>query len=166
VGADDRTRTLGVVTGNLALVATFLAFFTIAIRAVVVSRLNPTTAVALVQTTGPVNVLVGTLVAAVPSLVLLSAVASLLVARQVPGKPKRLDGLAFGILVSAGVTETSFCHRCYGFQRNSSKCEAAVRRSVTCWRRRGPGCRFSTIGRGRSCPSGKRMSNPERHART
>lgn len=77
--ADGRDRSgsrdsepLKIALANVALVATLFAFVTVAGRALVVARLDTTTAAALVRTSGPVNVFVGTLTDAFPNLLMMA----------------------------------------------------------------------------------------------
>ena len=81
-----RGSPLGILLANAALVATLFAFVMIAVRALVVARLDPTTAVGLVQTSGPVNVFVGTLTVTLPHLLFLLC-AALLLARRYLSRP-------------------------------------------------------------------------------
>ena len=83
------TRPTAIAAANAALVATLVAFFIIAVRALAVAHLDPTTAVAIVQTTGPVHVLVGTLTWALPEFAFLLVLASIVARRDIARWPRR-----------------------------------------------------------------------------
>lgn len=82
--ARKESRPLSVVLANLALVATASAFVTVAVRALVVARLDPSTAGGLVRASGPVTVFAGTMTAAFPGLLIAALVAFFYWARSLP----------------------------------------------------------------------------------
>lgn len=86
---------------NVALVATLFAFVTVAARALAVARLDTTTAAALVRTSGPVDVFMGTLTQVFPDLLMLAFVMFVFLDWHLAAKsplPRRLVyGVAWGV---------------------------------------------------------------------